>query len=490
MSHQLQSKHFLAMKLFYGIVTLLALGVLGVTVAKSSKIDAAVTKLLQENDRVKILVSMKDGIQDILDAHATKSFSSRGESSQALYDALKSRADKSQSKLLRLLSTPSISKKFGFVKVKGFWITNQVSIESASSEFVDYLASMKEISRIHENAIVKLHQPIVHQVVDDRPAAINAVQWGVAKVQAPEAWKVLEASNSNNQIVVGSLDTGCRWTHEALRSNFKPGNHSWFDPWYGDQVPNDYNGHGTHTMATIVGQNGFGVAPKAQWISCRALDDSGSGSDGSILACGEFIACPSRPDGSEPDCNAAPNIVSNSWGSTVSGVNYFASMTAVWRALGIIPTFASGNDGPSCNTTRSPGDYENVISVGATDINDAIGNFSSVGPGQKGSFKPEISAPGVAVTSAFYSSDTAYATASGTSMATPHVTGGIALFLTANPALNYTQVRDYLINNIDQNLTSSNATCGGIPDTTFPNYIFGYGRLNILRAVNAILGIS
>jgi subtilisin family serine protease len=253
----------------------------------------------------------------------------------------------------------------------------------------------------------------------------------------------------------------------------------------GTLTANDDNGHGSHTVGSAVGQNGYGVAPGAWWIACKALDNTGSGYADSLLACGQFVMCPTTATGQNPDCSKAANVVINSWGMNSGGNTFFSSMIAVWQQVGIIPVFAIGNTGTACGTVTSPGD-DNVIGVGATTDTDGLAFFSSVGPSSNGRFKPEVSAPGYLVSSAGYQSDTIYATMSGTSMACPHVAGGVALLLNRNINMSYAQVAQYIMTTADRNLISSGATCGGIPDTTFPNYQFGYGRLNVLSALTAV----
>lgn len=275
------------MKFIHGILTILALGALNAVWAQSSKIDADLQKNLQRNGRANILVSFKEGTQDILDKLSKMSFSSRTERSQALYDALTSRAENSQIKILRFLSSPSISKQFKFVNVQSFWITNQIGIESASGEFVGYLASMDEITRVQEDEIAQLYKPIESQVTDD-PPTIAANQWGITKIQAPEAW-LLFGGTRGSGITVANIDTGVRHTHDLLRTTYKNDGYSWYDPYNKTQTPADKDGHGTHTMGTIVGQNGYGVAPQAKWIACKGLYDDGTGSGLNLLACGQFL---------------------------------------------------------------------------------------------------------------------------------------------------------------------------------------------------------
>jgi subtilisin family serine protease len=146
--------------------------------------------------------------------------------------------------------------------------------------------------------------------------------------------------------------------------------------------------------------------------------------------------------------------------------------------------FSIGNSGPSCNTANSPGD-QNVIGVGSTTVDDAISSFSSVGPTSDGRMKPEIAAPGSNVISAYHTSDTAYVSLSGTSMACPHAAGTIALLQTRNKDLTYQQANQLLNRNTDQNLQFSGRVCDGVGDNQFPNHVFGNGRINALKSVRA-----
>lgn len=219
----------------------------------------------------------------------------------------------------------------------------------------------------------------------------------------------------------------------------------------------------------------------------KGLDDNGSGPGTVLLACGQFMVCPTNASGEDADCSKTPHIVSNSWASGSGGVTFFDEMIAVWHAAGVIPVFASGNSGPNCGTARSPSDRD-VIAVGSTNDLDALSTFSSVGPSVGvGAVKPDISAPGQIIMSADHRNDNSYRIMSGTSMACPHVAGAIALLLSRNPDLTYAQVKTLIQSHADRDvLTSSGSNCSWISDNVFPNHHFGYGRLNIHRALQAL----
>ncbi|GAB9475688.1 hypothetical protein Gpo141_00012772, partial [Globisporangium polare] len=191
------------------------------------------------------------------------------------------------------------------------------------------------------------------------------------------------------------------------------------------------------------------------------------------------------PTGASKDCTKAPDLVSNSWGGG-QGDSFYQSAVDAWVAAGIVPVFANGNGGPACKTANSPGDYKNVIAVGSTTSTDALSSFSSKGPSVGGLVKPEVSAPGSSIRSAWYTSNTAYNTISGTSMATPHVAGVIALLLAAKPTLTIAQVTSAVKKGVDTTtLAASGYTCGSTSDSTYPNNQYGAGRINAVKVLAA-----
>ncbi|ODM89036.1 Bacillopeptidase F [Orchesella cincta] len=275
----------------------------------------------------------------------------------------------------------------------------------------------QELLAYQPEQIAHLIEPVDMKNVE---ALADEHQWGVVKIQAPEAWQELGTLSGEGVII-------CHSGH-----------------WR----------HGTHTTGTIAGGKGIGVAPGAKWAACRGCASSACWQS-DLLACGDFFACPTRADGSSPDCSKAPNVVSNSWEVVEE------------TPAKIIPLFSNGNSGPSCNTANSPAD-QNVIAVGSTTIDDAISSFSSVGPTTDGRMKPEVSAPGSNVISAYHTSDTAYVSLSGTSMACPHAAGAIALLQVRDKNLSYVKAKEFLLGQTDKNLVSTGRTCEGIPDNEFP----------------------
>jgi len=320
--------------------------------------------------------------------------------------------------------------------------------------------------------------------VESRPSTRREPipEWGVADIQAPEAWT---EGFTGQGVVISTIDTGARHTHEALRDNFRE-DHGWFDPYPTNSLtPIDKIGHGTHVTASIAGANGIGVAPGSKWIACRGCGTI-SCTEEALTACGQFVTCPTNPDGSDPNAELAPHVVSNSWGGGKND-SFYNSIIETWVVAGIIPVFAIGNSGPFCETANSPGDQKiNLIAVGSTNKAHDVSIFSSRGPAVAGHIKPDVCAPGSAVNSAYHTADDAYREMSGTSMATPHVSGVVALMLSANPNLTFTQVFDTLKAHNDRDLNEDVRQCGEDNPPKYPNTSYGHGKVNALKAVKAV----
>jgi len=372
------------------------------------------------------------------------------------------------------------------IDYRSYWITNQVFITGATPTIIHVLSILPSISKIEKEFYIPLSpqaaQPAPSSPVQTRQASTNS--YGIDKIQAPAAWALGYAGQG---ILAASIDTGVRPTHVRLAGRFL-GKYGWYDPYLFTQSPSDNIGHGTHTMGTMVGTGGIGVAPNATWAACKGCTVAGC-SNNALTACGQFFACPTSgllfPT---KDCTKAPHVINCSWGATGNS-SFYNDIIKVWNAQDIHSSFSAGNSGTTtgCSNLDSPGDQNLTIAVGATDENDNLGSYSSVGPAKSGILKPDLVAPGSNVLSAWYTSDTATAVATGTSMSSPHVAGVVALLLSKNSSLTLTDVYNALTQNCDQStLVGLNQNCGGRSDTVFPNYSFGYGRVNAFRSVSSV----
>jgi hypothetical protein len=203
---------------------------------------------------------------------------------------------------------------------------------------------------------------------------------------------------------------------------------------------------------------------------------------------------PTTVAGGNPDPTKSPHVINNSWSCPVSegctDPNVLKTVVDNTRAAGIVVVVSAGNSGPSCSTVNTPAAiYESSFSVGATSSSDLIASFSSRGPvtvDGSNRLKPNISAPGVSVRSSTRTTDSSYGSSSGTSMAGPHVAGGVALLLSAFPSLEgeVDDVEDAIEQSAFPRTTTE--TCGGIPAGQVPNNTYGYGRLDVLAAGGAL----
>ncbi len=412
---------------------------------------------------------------------------SRADNARWVYNELTSVAERSQADLRRYLRDRN-------VEFTPFWIANAIHV-TGDARLARALAARPEVSHLEADREYHLIEPTDRNAEDQLPADAGtmAVEWGIANIRADQVWA--DFGITGQGIVVASIDTGVRYTHNALvnkyRGNLGGGvfdhNYNWFDPTgVCGPTPCDNNNHGTHVTGTMVGDDGgtnqIGVAPGAKWIAAKGCASS-SCSSTHLLAAGQWMLAPTRTDGTGADPTKAPHVVNNSWGGGRGDTWYQATINA-WIAAGIFPMFAAGNSGPGCNTANSPGDNIPAYAIGAYDINNTIASFSSRGASgvSPSVIKPNASAPGVAVRSSVASSNTAYGTFNGTSMATPHASGTVALILSANPSLTVDNVKTIL------NTTArdtSNLTCGG---TAANNNVFGEGRIDAYAAVQAALG--
>jgi subtilisin family serine protease len=251
------------------------------------------------------------------------------------------------------------------------------------------------------------------------------VTWGLQRLGVPDLWAL---GLTGRGVLVGHLDTGIDAAHPALRGAVTA--FAEFDL-MGRQVPGatpyDSEDHGTHTAGTIVGRpvgrSAFGVAPGATLASALVIEG------------GDVVA--RVLGGLDWAVAQGVRVISMSLGFR-EYTEAFLPLVQVIRARNIVPAFAVGNE--FAGTSRSPGNYAEALSIGASAPNDTVADFSS---SQRFSRKrdplvPDLVAPGEDILSCM--SGGRYATMSGTSMATPHIAGLAALLLEAVPGATVDQV--------------------------------------------------
>ncbi|MDB5530328.1 MAG: hypothetical protein JWR51_3431 [Devosia sp.] len=272
------------------------------------------------------------------------------------------------------------------------------------------------VSRVEKAPELSLIRPVATRAVT--PKAAKTVSWGIVTLEVDKLWA---AGFDGKGVLVGHLDTGVDGKHPALKGAIAA--FAEFDM-AGDEVvgalPYDSGEHGTHTAGTIAARPGakgsFGVAPGAQLASALVIE-GGQVIDRILSGMDWIIARGCR-------------ILSMSLG--LRGYTpAFEQIINALRAAGVLPIIAVGNEGPL--TSRSPGNYSTVLSVGAMDIAGAVASFSSSQTFSRpdAPLVPDLVAPGVAVLSCI--PGRAYAEMDGSSMATPHVAGLAAVLLQARP---------------------------------------------------------
>ena len=228
------------------------------------------------------------------------------------------------------------------------------------------------------------------------------------------------------------IDTGIRTTHTQFGGRAS----NVFDAFGGNGA--DCNGHGTHVAGTVGGST-YGVAKSVLLRGVRVLDCSGSGSNSGVIAGVDWVR----------QNHIAPAVANMSLGGGIST----ALDTAVNNLsnAGVTIAVAAGNSNANaCNS--SPARAANAITTGSTTSTDARSSFSNFGT------CVDIFAPGSSILSAYFTSDTATATLSGTSMASPHVAGVAALYKQANPSASATTIRNAIVNNATTNVITNVGT--------------------------------
>ncbi|MER6103790.1 S8 family serine peptidase [Streptomyces sp. NPDC001832] len=371
------------------------------------------------------------------------------------------------------------------VEYKAFWATNAIHVSGGSLKMAEQLAVEPEVKSLWPTQTYAVPEPVKGTAV----AEVNSVEWGIANINADDVWAQYGVTGAG--ITVANIDSGVQYDHPALvkqyRGNKGDGtfdhNYNWFDA-TGACLgsPCDENGHGTHTMGTMAGDDGgsnhIGVAPGVRWIAANGC----CASDTTLVESGQWMLEPTDLHGQNPDASKRPNVINNSWGSSQpSNDPFMEDMSAAWAASGIFVSWANGNSGlGGCNTSGSPGSRIINYSVGAYDSTNTIAYFSGRGAGQDGEIKPNISAPGLNVRSSVPGSG--YGTKSGTSMAAPHLAGAVALLWSAAPALvGDVATTEALLDG--SAIDTPNNQCGGTDDD---NNVFGEGRLDVLALVKSV----
>jgi subtilisin family serine protease len=442
-----------------------------------SKVDKAVTDNITQHGAGTFFIQLNTEAE--LSTTAPGSAAKRAQRTAEVYHSKVDHANTTQAGLRSLLKARG-------VEFTPFWIVNVIKV-TGTAALLKEIAARPEVAKIVPERLHAIPAPTQGKT----EAEVNSVEWNINQIRANQVWSDFGVTGQN--IVVASIDTGVQYTHPALVGKYRGNNgdgtfnhnYNWYDPsnvcGNPSVAPCDNADHGTHTMGTMVGDDGagnqVGVAPGAKWISAKGCESSNC-SDSALLSSGQWVVAPTDLNGQNPRPDLAPNIVNNSWGGGEDDT-WYQETVDTWIAAGIFPAFSNGNSGAQgCDSANSPGDYPETYSAGAYDSSGNIASFSSRGPGFGTAIKPNIAAPGVNVRS---SVPGGYDSFSGTSMASPHVAGTVALLWSAAPALvgdiaTTRQLLDASAVDID------NTSCGG---TAANNNVFGQGKLDAYAAVAA-----
>ena len=425
----------------------------------------------------------------------------KSERRAAVVNELKDFHSSSQSQILQFLHQQKLDHKVE--NIQKLWISNVIHC-NAQNGIISQLAVQPGIESIDlDERRVMISETHKDDVIENRTH--RDTTWNVTQVQADQVW---DLGYTGQNVVVAVLDTGVNYNHLDLRD------HLWEHPDYpnhgfdfinNDNDPMDDNGHGTHCAGTVAGDGTAGtitgMAPDATIMCVKMLDNGGSGT--------EFTSWLAIQYGVEMEAD----IMSMSFGwQHLWGVN-----RTVWRDVmtyalyaGTISSVAAGNEGhlqqafPIPDNIRTPGDcpppwlhpdqiltggISSTVCVGATDCDDRLAYFSGRGPvtwedvypyfdypydPEMGLIRPDILAPGVDITSLAYYDDQGYESGwEGTSMATPCVSGIMALMLSKNPDLLPWEIDQIVETTVDMPQDPKNSE-------------YGSGRINALNSVNTV----
>ena len=478
----------------------------------------ASTEWMAKTDRAVLNATGDDGITEFLvvldqqaDLSNVRRAATKADKGRAVYATLTAVASRTQAPLRALLDERGAT-------YRPYWVHNMIWVRGGR-DLVQLLASRPDVGAIRANTWQ--HVGVLPADVRAAPRASDIVEWNIEIVRAPQVWA---QGVKGAGAVIGGQDTGYDWEHPALRSRYRGAraggadhDYNWHDAIHADSpntppgnlcgydaaAPCDDQGHGTHTMGTMVGATNrlnIGMAPDAKWIGCRNMED-GWGSPATYSECYEWFVAP-YPRGGDPftqgDPSRAPHVINNSWSCPVNegctAPDILRAVVETVRAAGIVTVHSAGNSGSSCASITTPAAiYDASFTVGATDNQNVISSFSSRGPVDvdgSGRRKPDIVAPGQDILSSvptyLGNPNEPYGYLSGTSMAAPHVAGLVALLVSAEPLLaGRVDAIETIIANSALHL-KTNEGCGNDGPDSVPNNVYGWGRIDALAAYQAL----
>jgi len=463
-----------------------------------------VTKLNNstDNDLIRIIVTMQEQAEFdwMMDATANMS---KAERREFVVNHLRQIADATQVDVIAYLEDWESAGKV--LKLHSVSIVNLISC-LATPEVIQGLLDYPEIAEVAYDPEVYMLDDVPKESQSRESDNTDEVAWGVLDVHAPEVW---QQGFDGTGVIVSVCDTGVNYNHLDLADHMWDGgpqypNHG-YDFYNSDNDPIDQGplGHGTHCAGSVASDgtagSQCGVAPNATIMAVQVLSGSGYGSEGTIIAGIDFSVA--------QGADIFSMSLGHAGGGSVSQKQQYRTACINALAAGVLGSVAAGNESTSYgapNNVRVPGNcpppwlhpdqtltggLSCVVTIGATNPDHSIAYFSSRGPVSwididpwydyaynpgMGLIDPDISGPGTNIKSCSWNNNSGYAFMDGTSMATPHVAGGMALLLSKDPSLTPDLVDMYL------ETYATDLGAAGKDNT------FGSGLMNCLESINAI----
>ena len=489
------------------IITTIAFLSCLVSFAALPVIDPDLTAGMQRmdgNEKIKVNIVLLEQSEPMDLLREANVFITKAERRQFVIDALQRQAEASQTKLLALLEE---MEQNGMVEdIRPLWLVNSISCY-ANKLAIDNLAQRNDIMTIYQCQTTRCidEETTLTYRGDGREIAENLLQ-----VNANKVW---ELGYTGDGVLIGIIDTGVSLTHADLQGRFWDGGEEFPNHGYDfsthDNDPSDEDGHGTHVAGTICGTGvsgtQTGVAPDAKIMVLKVFGTNQQ-TDETILVESMQFAVEHGADLLNmslgwPDPSASVKLLYRQACENTLAAGVVAAVCAgtVRHMQSIIPIprniYSPGDCPPSYlheDQLVNAGGTSCVISVGAVDFNDQITYFSSVGPStwtdvpqyndypynpdsptEIGLIRPDVCAPGLNIKSLDYNDDHGYCLKEGTSMATPCVSGTIALMLSKNRELTPAEIDEILERT-------------AVKFTEHKNNDYGSGRIDALAAVNAV----
>jgi serine protease AprX len=420
-----------------------------------------------------------------------------------VYESLRAQADAAQAPLRRELERRGI-------RYRAHFLLDMLEVEADPTDAA-WLARRADVARVAPNrpSLMRLVEPDPGAAAEAAPRSSQGVEPNLTLVGAPALW---DLGYKGEGLVIGIADTGFEWEHPALKTHYRgwdgttstaTHDYNWHDAVHdapagnscgSDTVaPCDDLGHGTGTAGFSAGgdpdaDETIGVAPGARLVGCRNMA-SGVGTPARYVECFEWFLAPTDSQGANPRPDLGPDVINNSWSCPptegCTDPDVFEATVEAMRAAGVGMAFSAGNLGASCSTlANAPAVGPGAFAIAATWLNDTIAAFSAFGPvTSDGSnrLKPDLSAPGVNLRTAA-AGGMYIARFSGTSASAPHVAGAFALLWEAVPGLRGdVDATEKILERSAVPLTIDQR-CGPLLGTNVPNFVFGWGRLDIAAA--------